>query len=292
MTPDLALLETVILLPGGHASPGEGVCAMEAIALAMGLPHSDVPACTDAPLARAFQRVNDWYGWRSDEARTAFLRPHLMRLGRLALGGKRAPLRAYGFAAADLAVRVFAPHALEARFPDHAAKLRGLLPVVDARTAAAAYDAAYAADAACAAAYAAAAAAADAADAAYAACAAAYAAAADAACAAAAAAAAAAARAARAATYAAAADARAARAATYAAAARAATYAAAAARTARATTYAAADAADAAACAAARTARATTYAAAAAAAYEDLAGQLLTRLLDVGEAGRWPLGAP
>jgi len=270
-TPDLALLETVILLPGGHASPGEGVCAMEAIALAMGLPHSDVPACTDAPLARAFQRVNDWYGWRSDEARTAFLRPHLMRLGRLALGGKRAPLRAYGFAAADLAVRVFAPHALEARFPDHAAKLRGLLPVVDARTAAAAYDAAYAADAACAAA---------------------YAAAADAACAAAAAAAAAAARAARAATYAAAADARAARAATYAAAARAATYAAAAARTARATTYAAADAADAAACAAARTARATTYAAAAAAAYEDLAGQLLTRLLDVGEAGRWPLGAP
>jgi len=168
-TPDLALLETVILLPGGHASPGEGVCAMEAIALAMGLPHSDVPACTDAPLARAFQRVNDWYGWRSDEARTAFLRPHLMRLGRLALGGKRAPLRAYGFAAADLAVRVFAPHALEARFPDHAAKLRGLLPVVDARTAAAAYDAAYAADAACASAYAAAAAAAYAADAAYAA---------------------------------------------------------------------------------------------------------------------------
>jgi len=53
MTPDFTLLETVTLLPGVHASPGDGVCAMEAIALAMGLPHSDVPPCTDAPLARA-----------------------------------------------------------------------------------------------------------------------------------------------------------------------------------------------------------------------------------------------
>ena len=139
MTPDLTLLETVTLLPGSHASPGDGVCAMEAIALAMGLPHSDVPACTDAPLARAFQKVNDWHGWGSDEARTAFLRPYLMRLGRLAVAGKRAPLTAYGFSAADLACRVFAPLSLEAGFPDHAAKLRGLLPVVDDKTARFAY---------------------------------------------------------------------------------------------------------------------------------------------------------
>ena len=197
--PSFALLETVTLLSGGHTSPEEGVCAMEALALAMGLPHSAVPTCTDAPLARAFQRVNDWPRWESDEARTAFLRPYLMRLGRLAVAGKRAPLAAYGFASADIACRVFAPLALDAILPDPAAKLRGLPPVMDRETA----DAARAA-----------------ADAAYAT------------------------------PYAAAADA------DYAA-----FYAAY-------VTYATADAA-----------------------YEDLAGQLLTRLLDVCEAGRWPLTA-
>ena len=242
MTPDLTLLETVTLLPGSHASPGDGVCAMEAIALAMGLPHSDVPPCTDAPLARAFQKVNDWRGWKGDAARTAFLRPYLMRLGRLAVAGKRAPLPAYGFAAADLACRVFAPLSLEAGFPDHAAKLRGLLPVVDDKTARFAYVA-------CAAA-------------AYVATSAAYA------------------------------SARAA--AAYANAAAAAADAVAAAAVAAADAYKdlAADA-DAAAVANAVAAVAAAVAnAVAAVAYEDLAGQLLTRLLDVCEAGRWPLGAP
>jgi hypothetical protein len=234
MTPDLTLLETVTLLPGGHASPRVGLCAMEAIALAMGLPHSDVPPCTDAPLARAFQRVNDWHGWRSDEARTEFLRPYLMRLGRLAVEGKRAPLSAYGFASADIAVRVFAPRALEARFPDRAAALRGLLPVTDGETARAAAAAAAAARTVAFRAAVAGAGVAGAGAAAYAADAAAYA-----------------------------------------------------------TADAAANAANAANAAANAANAAAAYATAAtAAAYEDLAGQLLTRLLDVCEAGRWPLEAP
>jgi hypothetical protein len=226
-TPDLSRLETLTLLSGGHASPEEGVCVMEALALAMGLPHSDVPACTDLPLARAFQKVNDWACWADDEARTTFLRPYLMRLGRLAVEGKRAPLTAYGFAAADIACRVFAPRALDAKFPDQAAKLRALPVVVDQESARAAYAAASAAYAAYAA-YAAAAdyAAADAAD--YADCAA---------------------------------------------------YAA----------YAARDAADYAAADAAAYAADAARAAADAAVYEDLAGQLLTRLLDVCEQGKWPL---
>jgi len=140
-------LSTVTLTAGSH-EPGGAVCAMEALACALGLAHSDAPACTDAPLATAFRRVNDWYGWRSDEKRTAFLRPYLGRLGRLALAARHAPDAAYAYAAADVASRVIAPLALSAAGRDDAATtLRALSPVVDRATAraAAAADAAFAA---------------------------------------------------------------------------------------------------------------------------------------------------
>ena len=263
----LDYLSTVTLGAGAH-TPGGLVCAMEALSCAMGLPHSDAPACTDAPLATAFRAVNDWYGWRNDEARTAFLRPYIMRLGRLALDGRHAPASAYAYAAADVACRLIAPMALDAAgLSDLAATLRGLSPVVDRATARAAAEAAYAATYATAAGKAVEAAYADAA---------AYAAAQ-----AAAAAAYAAADAAQAAAEAAdAADARAAagkaveatRAADAADAAQAAAAQAAASDAARAAANADADAA-----------------AAYAAAYAAAAGALLTRLLDVCEAGCWPL---
>ena len=141
----LDYLSTVTLGAGAH-TPGGLVCAMEALSCAMGLPHSDAPACTDAPLATAFRAVNDWYGWRNDEARTAFLRPYIMRLGRLALDGRHAPASAYAYAAADVACRLIAPMALDAAgLSDLAATLRGLSPVVDRATARAAAEAAYAA---------------------------------------------------------------------------------------------------------------------------------------------------
>ena len=98
MNADISILETVTLTHGKHAAGGS-VCAMEALACAMGLPHSDTPPCTDAPLAAVVQRVNDWDGWESDEARTVYLRPYLMRLGRLAIAGNRASAAAYGYAA-------------------------------------------------------------------------------------------------------------------------------------------------------------------------------------------------
>ena len=240
----LDYLSTVTLGAGAH-TPGGLVCAMEALSCAMGLPHSDAPACTDAPLATAFRAVNDWYGWRNDEARTAFLRPYIMRLGRLALDGRHAPASAYAYAAADVACRLIAPMALDAAgLSDLAATLRGLSPVVDRATARAAAEAAYAATYATAAGKAVEAAYADAA---------AYAAAR--------AAAGKAVEATRAATAADAAQA------------------------------AAADAAQAAAPDAARAAaNADADAAAAyAAAYAAAAGALLTRLLDVCEAGCWPL---
>ena len=269
----LDYLSTVTLGAGAH-TPGGLVCAMEALSCAMGLPHSDAPACTDAPLATAFRAVNDWYGWRNDEARTAFLRPYIMRLGRLALDGRHAPASAYAYAAADVACRLIAPMALDAAgLSDLAATLRGLSPVVDRATARAAAEAAYAATYATAAGKAVEAAYADAA---------AYAAA----------------RAAAAAAYAAA---DAAAAAAYAADAAAAARAAAgkaveATRAATAADAAQAAAADAAQAAAPDAARAAANAdadadaaAAYAAAYAAAAGALLTRLLDVCEAGCWPL---
>ena len=144
----LDYLSTVTLTHGAHA-PGGSVCAMEALACAMGLPHSDAPACTDTPLAALFRRVNDWSGWRTDAARTAFLRPYLQRLGRLALADRHAPATAYGYAAADVACRVIAPLSLDAAGRGgEAATLRGLACVVDEATARAAADAAYAARAA------------------------------------------------------------------------------------------------------------------------------------------------
>ena len=158
----LDYLSTVTLTRGKHQSGGS-VCAMEALALALGCPHSDCPPCTDAPLAAAFRAVNDWRGWRNDEDRTAFLRPYMMRLGRLALDDRHAPASAYAYAAADVACRLIAPMALDAAgLSDLAATLRGLSPVVDRATARAADAADAAARAATAAAWAATRAAADA----------------------------------------------------------------------------------------------------------------------------------
>ena len=138
----LDYLSTVALTAGAHP-PGGAVCAMEALALALGCPHSDCPPCTDAPLAAAFRAVNDWSGWRNDEARTAFLRPYMMRLGRLALDGRHAPATAYAYAAADVACRLIAPMALDAAgVGKAAATLLGLAPVVGGVTARAAATAA------------------------------------------------------------------------------------------------------------------------------------------------------
>jgi hypothetical protein len=103
--------------------------------------------------------VNDWRGWRNDKERTEALLPLVPLLLDTHADDKSIVVKR-AFILADVAIHVFAPAALDARgFKEHAAKLRGLLAIVDAKTArdAAAYAAyaAYAADAADAAAYAA-----------------------------------------------------------------------------------------------------------------------------------------
>ncbi len=128
---------------GGHKSPDEGLCLMEAVAFMAGERHSDKPVCACTVWAAFGRRLND-ADWPSDEARTKALLP----VARL-LVGTRDPDKeqARAFQLADLAVRRWAPMALDkAGLSEHAANLRALAPVVDAESAAAA--AAAAADAA------------------------------------------------------------------------------------------------------------------------------------------------
>jgi hypothetical protein len=168
---------------GSRAMETKRACVMEMVAILQGLPVRDDPPCVAADLRRLLIRINDGSFWDSDEQRTAALAPYITKVIGTADGGQGL-MRRRAFVAADHAVRVFAPAALDYRgLHAHAATLRALRPIVDAETAregsaAAAYAAAYAAAAYAAADAAAYAAAADAAAYAAAADAAAYAAAA------------------------------------------------------------------------------------------------------------------
>jgi hypothetical protein len=206
-------MDNIILSMGAHQTREQGVCVMEAVAWFANEKHSDAPHCACPVIASFARRLND----RLDSEERQRLKEYIPAL---ALSRAEWPITLKrALIAADYAVRVFAPVALDARGREKdAARLRALEEITDhatarkgcadayaayadayadayvaaaAAAAAAAADAAYAdaaaaaaadADAAYAAAYAAAAAAAAAADAAYAAAAdAAYAAADDAA---------------------------------------------------------------------------------------------------------------
>src|SRR6185369_9104799 len=154
----LAILDTLAINKSAHESFDQGHCAMELVAWLAGEPHSDAPACACPVISRAVIRLND--RMPSDEMRAELLRPLLPRI----VGSRSTRVvqvkRAY--IAADMACRVFAPMALEARGKlDLAAGLRALAPITDTETAKAAKEKCRAAAAAAAyAAYAAAAAAA------------------------------------------------------------------------------------------------------------------------------------
>jgi hypothetical protein len=162
----LAQLSEMKLDSGSHGAFEEGHCAMELVAWLAGQPHTDSPPCACPVVAKATMRLNDRIG--DTALRTELLRPLLPRI--VGSRASREVMVRRGYVAADMAVRVFAPLALEARGRlDLAKALRECAPIVDRGTArageraarpAAADDAAYAAAyAAYAAAYAAAAAA-------------------------------------------------------------------------------------------------------------------------------------
>jgi hypothetical protein len=143
------------LLSGAHASPDKGVCAMELVAFIERLPHSDSPECT-CPVIAAFVRgFNDMM---NDQERQALM-PYLPRLvGTVSPEHERERAEM----AAWKAIKVFAPLALQRRFPEHAKTLaqfderKGLKAAAGAAAYAATANAAAADAAADAAAYAAA----------------------------------------------------------------------------------------------------------------------------------------
>jgi hypothetical protein len=136
-------MDNVTLLGGSHDRRDQGVCVMEAVAWFAGEQHSDQPQCV-CPVIAAFARgMNDWMS-AEDRQR---LKPMIPAL---ALSRAEWPItlkRAY--IAADYAVRVFAPIALDARgVREEAARLRALDEIVDPPTALTAKAAAHAASAA------------------------------------------------------------------------------------------------------------------------------------------------
>jgi len=143
-------MDNVVLSTGSHATREAGVCVMELVAWFAGERHSDKPQCACPVIASFARQLNDNL---TDEYRQR-LKPLIPALA-LSRAEWPVPLKR-AFIAADYAVRVFAPIALEARGrTKDAARLRGLAEIVDwpsALKANTAYAYAYAAAAAVAAA--------------------------------------------------------------------------------------------------------------------------------------------
>jgi hypothetical protein len=136
----LLMLDTITLHRGGHDSWSEGHCAMEAVAWLAGEPHTDGPSCACPMVRRVVIALNDRA--TDDDMRTRLLRPLLPRI--VGSRGSVALMLRRGLVAADWAVRVFSPIALEAAgLPVEAARLRALPEIRDRETAEQAKSAAY-----------------------------------------------------------------------------------------------------------------------------------------------------
>jgi len=134
----LAKLDTIELEYGTHTSFDDGMCAMEAVAWLAGEECSGLPQCACPIIARAMRRLNDLILNRV--IRTELLRPLLVRIVDSRAGDNVVVRRT--FIAADAAVRIFAPLALEKRgFAELATALRRIPAIVDRETALAAKQA-------------------------------------------------------------------------------------------------------------------------------------------------------
>ncbi len=144
-------LSTIVLRSGCGTGEAGDACAIQEYRRWCGLdPATDAcPEDVCPVLHRLVIRFND-----ANAAWRAALVPWLPRL--TGTQGGRVQARARAFKAADWAVRVFAPLALDAAGRnDDAARLRALAPIVDAASASAAFAVSYAASAASAVSYAA-----------------------------------------------------------------------------------------------------------------------------------------
>ena len=128
---------TYVLSKGSHNTFKDGCCAMELVAHLENLPHSHQPLCTSDVISRYVMVLNDSM---PDDVRNAILLPVVLS-GKLSGTSGLDPQR-LAILAADRAVRVFAPLALDnCGLEVEAKRLRDLPPVTDVASAAAAYDA-------------------------------------------------------------------------------------------------------------------------------------------------------
>jgi hypothetical protein len=118
-------VETVHLDKGAHATPGDGHCLMEVVAMFTGGPFTDRPACVSRVLREFGLMLNDQW----DDDRRQDLRRFIPLLPDTA-GDGFDDARAY--LALDWLVRTFAPAWLDlAGLAGHAAELRAAAPVID-----------------------------------------------------------------------------------------------------------------------------------------------------------------
>jgi hypothetical protein len=100
--------KTFFLSSGNHASPEEGLCAMELVAFLEGLPHSDHPRCTCQIISAFVRSINDNM---PDDVRQGLLK-YLPRLAGTV--SEQHEQERHEFFAWQT-VRIFAPAALRAR---------------------------------------------------------------------------------------------------------------------------------------------------------------------------------
>ena len=143
----MGVMTRIAILRGDHSENSDGhACLLEWVAILSGEEWTDMPRCA-CPVAAAFGRVtND--SIVDTALRTRLLAPLIpMRVvdgvvtvgdGPGLLGSRSTPdvERRRGYIAADYAVRVFLPMALDsAQLPEWASKMRGLPSIVDRETA-------------------------------------------------------------------------------------------------------------------------------------------------------------
>ena len=124
-------LDTITLASGGHASPADGLCVMEAAAYFAREPHSDRPACV-SPVIAAFLR--SWNDALSTADRNRLLKPYVLRV--IGTRTTTADEETRAWLATDWLVRVQTPAWLRlAGLEAEAQALASLARITDATTA-------------------------------------------------------------------------------------------------------------------------------------------------------------
>jgi hypothetical protein len=114
-------IETLRLRSGGHKSPEDGMCVMEAVAFVAGEPHSDHPECA-CPIISAFLRR--WNDDLDDEGRQK-LKPYIRKL--VGTRSTKAIEQKRGLLVADWLLRVHTPAWLDlAGLKEQGDKIRAL----------------------------------------------------------------------------------------------------------------------------------------------------------------------